>query len=168
MLLHNTREALGHEFTVQVEALSKRALSEASPATYSDGRMAPWEWILTEDRLVKVDASDETVDHTLIGRQSILWDLAALCVEWNLPEDQAKWLTQQVGRELSVNLGALKFYLAAWCAFRLGLLSFSQHTGSAGELSRLQSRISELRELLAQVLADSSTEAANPGMLHHT
>lgn len=93
MLYWNVKESLG-EVAAERARLSLTAAQAAPPGpSYGDGRMAPWEWVRSADgSLWKTDCTGHDCDHTLIGKQSWLWDLAGTLVEWDLELSQASVL----------------------------------------------------------------------------
>ena len=117
---------------------------------YGDGRMAPYEWLHHEGRLLKMDVWGHEWDHTCVGRQSYLWEVAGAAVEWRMNRSARMELLKR----LNADDASLRSYTAAYCAFKLGLLSFSGGTGS-GEWTYL---CSLLREIL-----DSSAVGNGPG-----
>lgn len=126
MLYWNTWEALGDNMAERTRLWSQSAQAweqhHAAP-TYGDGRLAPHEWLRTPScTLVKTDCGGHDADHTLVGHQSVLWDLAGAVVEWNLGEDAARLLReayQSAGGVLAPP-DVLAFYQMAYCAFRVG------------------------------------------------
>lgn len=87
---------------------------------------SPREWIRTADgRIFEVDCFGHEEDHTLIGKQSIVWDLAGLVVEWQLSRTQIEGLTQNLVRQgVCLTDEVLQFYEIAYAAFRMGLCNF--------------------------------------------
>lgn len=142
MLYWNTHESLGAKWAEQTRAHTEAARpTEAEPA-YGDGRMAPWEWIATgTGALVKTDCGGHDCDHTLIGKQSVLWDLAGLVVEWDL---RPTWVQQMLPmfsqRGLNSEPRRLRFYLMAYAAFRLGVMALAANQAdlACAEEARLQ------------------------------
>jgi hypothetical protein len=153
MLRHNSQE-LG--LTTDIPAL---AAHEGLPG-YGDGRMAPHEWIWTaEGRLLKTDGHDHSCDHTIVGRQPFLWDVAGVIVEWNLDSEQrAIFLNAFAELNLFVNIAALEFYVRGYAVFRAGLMVFAMESASPDEAQRLRAaadryasfRPSTRRELAAR------------------
>ena len=80
-------------------------------------------------------------DHTCIGRQSFLWDVAGAMVEWHMTATAREIFMAS----LQVSPVHLRPYLVAYCAFKLGLLSFSGETNGAewGRLVSILRRIFE-------------------------
>jgi hypothetical protein len=89
MAIANTREALGEKWT----RIAQHKLDDGRDMhifqSYGGGRLAPHEWVRNSDAgIFKVDSSGHDADHTLIGKQSVVWDLAGLVLEWNLHQQQ--------------------------------------------------------------------------------
>jgi hypothetical protein len=110
--------------------------------TYGDGRMSPHEWLLTpEGRLYKTDAYAHAQDHTIVGRQSVLWDVAGVIVEWKLSaEQQGIFLNAVDGRAptLPIDSVIVDFYVRAYAAFRMGLMTLCAESASGTEQARLR------------------------------
>ncbi|HEX8221093.1 MAG TPA: hypothetical protein VF914_18015, partial [Chloroflexia bacterium] len=89
MLYWNTWEALGEETAERTRHWAARLHEVGHGASsYGDGRMAPHEWIRTnEGELVKADSAGHAWDHTCIGPQPVAWDLAGAIVEWGLDDE---------------------------------------------------------------------------------
>ncbi|MGE5608134.1 MAG: hypothetical protein ACM359_02675, partial [Bacillota bacterium] len=131
MLITNTREALGEPAATRAQQWCDAAahLHNTIPSpTYGDGRLAPHEWLRTPSgQLVKVDPVGHTADHTLIGRQSLLWDVAGASVEWGLDDTTAAPLLRALPGSPSIPRPILIFYRLAYAAFRLGTCDLSMH-----------------------------------------
>jgi hypothetical protein len=156
-------ELSGHESAEAVERLTRMMahnLKEAGELTdvpaappvkgvsYGDGRMAPHEWLFTSDsRLIKTDAYAHTRDHTIIGRQSILWDVAGVIVEWDLSISRREVFLRALSRR-DQNHDALNFYVAAYAAFRMGLMLLCAEGVSDAEGRRLRSTAEYYRRTL--------------------
>lgn len=122
LLYWNTWEALGEELAGVAGAWADRVgpAPEGEPR-YGDGRMAPWEWVREAGgRVVKVDTGGHAEDHTAVGAQSVLWDLAGAVVEWNLETPGREALLEGFGR--AVDWERLAFYEACYAAFRMGVM----------------------------------------------
>jgi hypothetical protein len=119
-------------------------ISEAPDASLV-ARLAPHEWIRTRTgQLLKTDHSGHDCDHTIIGKQSILWDIAGVIVEWNLDLGGASPLLCVVEQKgFAIEPNALAFYRMAYAAFRLGMTSLcagQELDGSAEQLRLHQAR----------------------------
>jgi hypothetical protein len=124
----NTRESLGDVAVARLEELSKLAeeIQTRDVPCYGDGRLAPHEFIRTASgEIFKVDEDGPYGDHTIIGPQPILWDIAGAIIEWNMNECSANALLKQIPSEDKYK-AALPFYCASYAAFRAGLLLFNQ------------------------------------------
>lgn len=162
MLHWNTKESLGQSFAEKTSALAGAASDADVQLTYGDGHLAPHEWIRAADgTILKVDAEGHSADHTLVGQQSVLWDIAGACVEWDLTSAAAIPLLDTIEASgLRVNLEALAFYRAAYPAFRAGLFSLGL-TQVSDERAKMQldhARVFYLNQL-ASIL---NTEAVTP------
>jgi hypothetical protein len=143
MLTANTHEALGESWAARAEKLSAAAAEwdMAGQAACGDGQLAPCEWRRLEDgRLIKAGGMGHRPDHTLVGAQPVLWDIAGALVEWRADALMSEALLQgytQAG-EVEWNPHSLLFYRAAYAAFKMGQCVFCGDACSdAAERSRL-------------------------------
>jgi hypothetical protein len=122
---------------------------------YGDGRMAPYEWLLTaEERVIKAGAFPHTRDHTFVGRQPLLWDVAGVIVEWDLSFPQLEhFLNALTSRGCEVNRELLNFYLPCYAAFRLGLMTLAAESDADAEGPRLRRAAEYYCEFLTNFLA---------------
>ncbi|HEX8235684.1 MAG TPA: hypothetical protein VF600_06975 [Abditibacteriaceae bacterium] len=124
MLYWNTHEALGEAVAERVKNWCRATVDfSAQPwPRYVDGRMAPHEWLRTPDhKLIKTDSVGHDTDHTIVGPQAWLWDVAGTMSEWNLEEEHCALFLQELANNgLTVPVHALAFYRMAYAAFRLG------------------------------------------------
>lgn len=133
MLYWNTWEALGQEAAARAREWSERIAGRHPTGLprYGDGRLAPHEWRrLPGGEPVKVDAAGHDRDHTCIGPQPFLWDVAGALAEWEPAPPGESVLLQAAGAaELPPEL--LDYYRLAYATFRLGLhhLCAAQATG---------------------------------------
>jgi len=141
--LCNTREALGEEWEQCASGLSDSMSTSAGTLSYGDGRLAPHEWVRAADgKILKTDSFGHDQDHTLIGKQSVLWDIAGAIVEWELSGTQAELLSQVLSDcGVPVESPTLPFYTAAYLAFRIGFISFGM--GQAGNELEERRRLSK-------------------------
>jgi hypothetical protein len=139
MLYWNVRESLGEEMADRALRLTTGV--EETDWTYGDGRVAPHEWVRTRSgRIFKTDGTGHSLDHTVVGTQSVLWDVAGAIVEWDLNHAQVEVLKKPLlDQPIRIDFEALKFYEAAYAAFRLGILSIGmmQEADDRGERARL-------------------------------
>ncbi len=125
VLYWNTLECLGEEMAALTRPLAEPASEMAPTPTYGDGRMAPQEWIQTRaGSILKTDCAGHEADHTIVGTQSVLWDIAGTIVEWGLNQQASTRLFE--GGQIKATRQTqriLTFYQSAYAAFRLGMLS---------------------------------------------
>lgn len=123
MLYWNAWESLGDRAAQRSRELSNAAaqsIGDQPILSYGDGRLAPHEWIRTSTgSLQKVDCAGHDCDHTVIGRQPLIWDVAGAVIEWGLDETNAARLVDEVAPGVLPDL--LRFYCAAYAAFRVGM-----------------------------------------------
>jgi hypothetical protein len=120
-----------------------------------DGRMQHYKWReLGDDHWVKLDASTHGDDHFFPGPTDIAWDLAAVCVEWQLSPDYREFFLSAYRRISGDNAAArLQAYEIAYSAFRLGWsrMAAASVSGSAEE-SRLLRDAARYRAVLDRLL----------------
>ena len=161
MLYWNTWELLGEGAATRTRAWSEAAASAiVGPfPCYGDGRLAPHEWLrMPGGTIHKTDAAGHALDHTIVGRQPIVWDLAGAMVEWNLDDGSAAPLLAGYdaagGPPYASEL--LTFYQLAYLAFRAGQAALC--AGMAGhdpdEQARLWTAQSRYTAMLERLLAD--------------
>src|SRR5205807_4142207 len=93
MVRVNVHEALGQGAADRACGIADAAASWTESAelpAYGDGRLAPHEWLRTPDgRILKFDCGGHESDHTIVGQQPVLWDVAGAIVEWDVrPSDR--------------------------------------------------------------------------------
>jgi hypothetical protein len=161
MLHWNTKESLGEDFAQLTKALAEVAFDAGDDLGYGDGHLAPHEWIRAADGTIyKLDAEGHSADHTLVGEQSVLWDIAGACVEWDLNSQAAALFFDAIeAREVRVNLDALAFYRAAYAAFRVGLFSLgiSQIADEQEKARFAKGRAFYLKQLAHSLKAEAAT-----------
>jgi len=140
MLYWNVRESFGEAVAERMRRWKARVPARSRPA-YGDGRLGPEEWIRrTDGRLIKVDCAGHSADHTAVGRQPLIWDLAGAMVEWRLDNETARPLLKafvRAGGEPPAS-EELAFYRAAYAAFRLGQCAICAGTSGPDEQRRLR------------------------------
>lgn len=160
MMRHNMEKALGSAAAKRIDRTILNLDELASCPSYGDGRLSPHEWILTsQNQLLKTDAGGHDVDHTLVGRQPVLWDVAGAIVEWQLSpagSDLLLGTLDQAG--LRFSQAALRFYCLAYSSFCLGLTSLCAASvgDESAEKLRLQRAAAFYRGLC------TSSESAAP------
>jgi hypothetical protein len=174
LLFLNTKEALGDEWAARARARAGIAIGTGTPG-YTDGHMAPHEWIRTRaGQLLKTDAAGHDCDHTVIGSQPLLWDIAGTMIEWDIDWRRGTPLLSPIqARGIAVDRDALHFHECAYAAFRLGLhgLCAEQAAADSAERARLQRAADFYRDKLLERLtapagrpreARSCSELARP------
>jgi hypothetical protein len=160
MLYWNTKEVLGDTMADRTSVFTEEARQSITPLSYGDGRLMPHEWIRTGDgAILKVDGEGHNADHTLIGHQSILWDVAGAFIEWDLNDTTAVPLLMVMEQNnVRIEPDALIFYQQAYAAFRLGLLSLGMgQTSDVEEKRRLRSARDFYLDKLARLINGHST-----------
>ncbi len=123
-------------------ALDIPACSAVGGPSAGDYRLAPGEWRRSPDgEIVKVGRIAPTLDHTLVGRQPLAWDVAGAMVEWDL--DDPTGLPPVPPREL-------RFYRAAYAAIRIGQCAMFAGDGAEGH--RLRREAAFYRAALERLL----------------
>lgn len=147
----NITEAFGPALAIKALKFCPRR-SPPYPRAF-DGRVAPHEWIWGLQH-APLNPNVATEDHAAPGPQPLLWDLAALAVEWQWPARGHLPGLPPVPRDV------LLFYLAAYLAFRIGLSEFAaaQDPEEAGRFRTLAKRY---RLLLQRLLTGSSALTAS-------
>ncbi len=141
MLYWNTWEALGEAMAEKTRLLGQAAKLSKPLRAYGDGHLSPHEWIRrASGQIVKVDGIGHDQNHTIIGRQSIAWDIAGLLIEWDMETDQKAdaMLNNQyteAGDE-PIPPDVLLFYKLAYSAFRVGVCHFALSQGDRTEQER--------------------------------
>ena len=149
MVCRNAGEALGarsaESLTLLAESVREEAAAYSGPS-YGDGRLAPHEWILAESGgIVKTDAGGHDADHTVIGSQPVIWDIAGAIVEWKMDGAAIECLRRSLA-EYGIGwpaARALAFYTAAYAAFWLGMLDIAGD-GEAAARERRRERLTEV------------------------
>jgi hypothetical protein len=155
MLFWNTKELFGDSHAEQTRSLTDAARQNQIRFAYGDGRLAPYKWIRTASgAILKTDCGGHDCDHTMIGRQSVLWDVVGAMVEWDLNEQGRKFLLRPLrDAGLNADTEALRFYEGAYAAFRAGVMTFAtQQTGDAAERARIQKALEFYRNTLQRSL----------------
>jgi hypothetical protein len=139
MVYWNVWEALGETWAEQIKPFID-SLSPFDGPTYGDGHLAPYEWMRAEgDRLVKLDSGSHYYDHTSIGKQSVLWDVAGALCEWDADTagESALISLYQQAAGLAVELTSLRFYQLAYSAFKAGQYKLCASIADTAERPRL-------------------------------
>jgi hypothetical protein len=156
MMKCNVTEAFGPDYlqhSDQQELEIEQWVVRLLPRAAGDGRLAPHEWLRTRaGELLKTDASGHEIDHTIVGRQPIYWDIAGACVEWSLNEQSMLPLISTIeSHGIIVPAAILEFYCEAYAAFRIGICTVCAQTiGDSAELGRLNASIQYYKRWLIQ------------------
>jgi hypothetical protein len=141
LILVNAREGLGIDASNFVERWRPRQHDiDRLPLALIDGKPQPHEWLrvgsVDGPAYLKADADDHFLDHTLVGEQSILWDLAGACEEWEMSkETRSDFLARWEGETGDRQAGdLLDFYRAAYLAFRIAALHYAVHSTNEEEI----------------------------------
>jgi hypothetical protein len=148
--LHNAEQELG-------AAPDARALRVIRPLIV-DGRLQPWEWIVTSTgALLKTDASSHGDDHFLPGPTDIAWDLAGVIVEWDLDEtDRGAFLEAYGSVSGDRDLTRIGAFEVAYAAFRAAAYGMVRPTEDEDENARRRDERARLRERGRRALARPS------------
>ena len=135
IVLVNTKGGLGLDASDFVAGWRPlRYAIDRLPLVSLDGKPRPHEWLRAPHAdprtALKADSSDHFRDHTLVGEQSILWDLAGVCEEWEMGSDQVRRFLALWERKTGDSRAAelLNFYRAAYLAFRVAELHYAVHS----------------------------------------
>jgi len=157
MLYWNTQTLLRPGMAELTRAWAKAARDTEPTRSYGDGRVAPYEWVRTADnRLLKSNCAGHQRDHTIIGKQSLLWDIAGIVVDWNLEPSQVEFLlTSTHLRTMKANPLELGFFCLAYAAFRAGImvLAGSQLPANPLERTRVARALTYYKSKLLEVLS---------------
>jgi hypothetical protein len=165
MLYWNAKELLGDKFSSRAQQLAEIAPTADPPRASGDGHLAPCEWIrTTEGAILKTDCFGHDCEHTFIGRQPFLWDVAGALVEWDLITESAEPMLSAMRDEgASIDLERLAFIEAAYSAFRAGLMSLAaQQTVDVPEKIRLARAVQFYTARLRRSLTPADRIAAKP------
>jgi hypothetical protein len=122
MMIYNFEESGLHNVAAAAKRLKPDIQALSKLASYGDGRMALYEFLTSSGKLLKTDIWGHDSDHTMIGQQPILWDIAGALIEWKLPPN---FTTHFEGSSVQIRAADLIFYLYAYTAFRIGMTSLA-------------------------------------------
>lgn len=108
----------------------------------ADGRMQPYEWLLTrEDRMMKTDSGSHGDDHFFPGPTDIAWDLAGAIVEWRMNARQSETFLEMYRRASGDDArGRIADYVTAYAIFRCAYcMMAASAVEDQGEQERLKS-----------------------------
>jgi hypothetical protein len=154
MLEYNLLQECGVEVSLPAD------LFATGTPVLSDGRMQPYEWVVSKEKVIKVDGISHGDDHFFPGPCDIGWDLAGIAIEWKLDAQARDYLVTQfrrfTGRDVRTQLAA---YMLAYSVFRMGFckMGISTVRGSSEE-SRLKSSYEHYRAFVKPLLGEVSSE----------
>lgn len=98
---------------------ARRQLEVVRP-TVCDAKMAPHEWLLTEEgRMLKLDATSHGDDHFFPGPCDIAWDVAGAIVEWDMDRATSDAFLREYAAQAQDDIsGRIGNYLIAYAVFR--------------------------------------------------
>jgi len=93
---------------------------ELKRSVIADGRMQPYEWLLTADgHVLKTDSGSHGDDHFFPGPTDIAWDLAGAMVEWEMTAEQSATLLDLYRQESGDDaVPRIKHFVIAYSVFR--------------------------------------------------
>jgi hypothetical protein len=142
MVRFNVSQELGRDWPIAAQSF------RTDHPVIADGRMAPHEWIRSEDsRLIKVDASQHGDDHFFPGPTDIQWDLAGAIVEWNMDTDAEQYLLSRFRATSGIVPNRTRLFSLAYSAFRASYCKMAlTGTGVESEKPRLERAYRSYRE----------------------
>jgi hypothetical protein len=160
MVRHNVAVLFGEDEANRAAALAENIDRQHSVPSFGDGRLAPHEWVrMRSGQLIKTDHIGHSIDHTLVGGQSVLWDVAGVLVEWQLsPPERAQFIQsiQERAADLrwtELDWTPLRFYELAYATFRLSqtLLCQQFEPDESPEFHRLARAAAQYRDWMSGV-----------------
>jgi hypothetical protein len=148
-------------------ALEDRLAFDVQRPVIADARMQPHEWFVCDDgQLRKTDGHGHGDDHLLPGPCDIAWDVAGAMVEWRMDLAQREQFIALYEREAGDRvLARLPAYEAAYCALRLGELTYAAVSCEDDDRERAQSAADYYRRCLAGVVRASGAWSASEAKL---
>jgi hypothetical protein len=142
MVRFNLSQELGRDWPLAAQSF------RTDHAVIADGRMAPHEWIRSEDsRLIKVDASQHGDDHFFPGPTDIHWDLAGAIVEWDMGADAEQYLLSRFRAKSGILPSRARLFSLAYSTFRASYCKMAfMATGVQSEKPRLEKAYQFYRE----------------------
>jgi hypothetical protein len=127
MAVHNASQALGAEAAAVLDCrlAGLEALEHRVRPIRTDNRLHAWEWLQTENGVLKLDGIDQCEAHDLIGCQDIAWDIAGAIVEHGLDQQEVADLSRMVSEigSLDPDPELIAALTPCYLAFQLGLWS---------------------------------------------
>jgi hypothetical protein len=158
LLETNAREARGHDKAGRAGSFAAAAMRDPGPCetrAAGDGRPAPHEWIRAQDgRVLKVGGPVGDVDHTHVGRQPLVWDVAGAIVEWapDAAGIDALFAGLEAGGVARPDPGALAFHQAAYAALELARADLTLQRAPADECPRLRTERARYARVLDHLI----------------
>ena len=155
LILQGPGDWLPDQKAITLTEFVRQAQPPVQLPTAGDMRLAPHKWIRTESgNVLKLDGAGHALDQTGLGPQSILWDLAGLIVEWDLPGSaQVQLQVQFANAQIPMTRENLAFYLLAYSAWKLACheVSLQMLLDDPAELKRHRHAREQLRRQLERV-----------------
>jgi hypothetical protein len=135
MVRFNFSQETGRDWPADAQSLRTDHL------VIADGRMAPHEWIRSQDdKLIKIDASQHGDDHFFPGPTDIHWDLAGAIVEWNMDADAEEYLLSRFRAKSGTIPHRTQLFSLGYSVFRASYCKMAlMSTAVESEKSRLES-----------------------------
>ncbi|MBE7414322.1 MAG: hypothetical protein HS130_03450 [Deltaproteobacteria bacterium] len=128
MAARNIALGLGEDWANKAAPLERmRGVYEDFEPIELDGRMFPFEWIITPKGYRKTDCLDHHLDQFFPACQDIAWDLAMAAVEFEMNPMELNYMLSSYAAASGDTVGGERFrlHLIAYLAFRLGYSSFA-------------------------------------------
>lgn len=157
MLYWNVWELCGEALANTAREWSAQILFSPSGRRYGDGHLAPYEWRrTTSGHLLKTDSTGHSSDHTIVGVQSVAWDVAGAIIEWGLDATQSNLILAAftgAGGEYVAPI-SLRYYCLAYAAFRAGQTHLcAAIVGAGAEQQRLTRASSDYQRTMIALIS---------------
>lgn len=152
MAAHNLHE-LGFKATVDLRL---------EHPVIADGRMQPYEWLLTKaGQILKTDSGSHGDDHFFPGPTDIAWDLAGAIVEWRMDQQQARGFLDRYCRASGEDASSrVDGFIRAYAVFRAAYCMMAANAlNGTEEQARLVRAAAGYKDLLMQQEPCSLTAA---------
>ncbi|MBW7956990.1 MAG: hypothetical protein H3C68_03775 [Deltaproteobacteria bacterium] len=128
MAARNIALGLGEDWARKAAPLERMCgVYEGFEPVKLDGRMFPFEWIITAKGYRKTDCLDHHLDQFFPACQDIAWDLAMAAVEFEMNPMELNYMLSRYAAASgdTVDNERFRLHLIAYLAFRLGYSSFA-------------------------------------------
>jgi len=128
MAVRNIALGLGEDWIRPAAPLERmERVYEGVEPVEIDGRMFPFEWLITEKGYRKTDCLDHHLDQFFPACQDIAWDLAMAAVEFEMNPMELNYMLSRYAAASGDTVDGERFrlHLIAYLAFRLGYSSFA-------------------------------------------